>query len=246
MVSAVVSLNSIKKTTTPSPGVASTEKPSQDPNLQVLGQTIDEKYKVYSSGPIAGENLSLHANFKEKETAKDLFQSKQCKSLINAGYYTDRNLPVAMFKGTNSEVLRTFRKSLLSDVVFSLNYAFTPRLTRQAPKDPLVFAVQVGPMLWENGSKINLKLKSDSYDRRMVVVVDGLNRVYFLAITDLKNSYSGPKLADLPDILGKWAFQKNIVLADASNLDGGSASSYISDEISLTEITPVGAILCAK
>jgi hypothetical protein len=65
-------------------------------------------------------------------------------------------------------------------------------------------------------------------------------------VYDPSSSFRGPKLADLPSFVSKLEKDVQVPLADAINLDGGSASTFKNGETYLTELSPVGSLLCIK
>lgn len=197
------------------------------------------------AGPFDGSELALIPNFKEKKTFSTIVSENSCKAAINAGFYTKEELPVGYFK-TKDALLRRSKDSLLFDGFFTVNTLSTPRITRELPEDEVVLGLQLGPILFENGSAVLLKIRNDSPERRMALVVDGNNKVYFLTVFGQSNQFFGPNLSDLPGELEKWAKDKKIPIADAINLDGGSASAFFSPTISIAEISPVGGVLCAR
>jgi len=197
------------------------------------------------AGPFDGSTLDLIPNFKEKKTFSTIVSENSCKAAINAGFYTKEDLPVGYFK-SNGAVLRNQKDSLLFDGFFTVNLLSTPRITRSLPVDELHLGLQLGPIIFENGSPVRLKIRNDSPERRMALVVDGNNQVYFLTVFGQSNQFFGPNLSDFPSEVEKWAKNKNIPIADAINLDGGSASAFFSPNISIAEISPVGGVLCSK
>lgn len=89
-----------------------------------------------------------------------------------------------------------------------------------------------------------MSVKNDKQARRVVAGVTGENKLIFLVFYDNNQYYSGPYLNDLPDLVDKTGKSLDLNIADAINLDGGSASAFISDDIKLTELTPVGSFFC--
>ncbi len=87
-----------------------------------------------------------------------------------------------------------------------------------------------------------IRIQNDELTRRMLVARSG-DQWYFLAITDQDNTFNGPLLSDVPKILGKVP----IVIDEALNLDGGSASAFYSAHgARLGELTPIGSFFCGK
>lgn len=205
----------------------------------------EEKYKVFYTPFFEGEKLHLISNFEEKKTANEIKIDNGCSFLVNGGFYTQEARPVGYFKSSDVP-LRDEKNSLLFDAFFTINDLRTPRITRNIPKDPLVLGIQVGPLLVENSIFLPLSIRNDKQARRVVLGINGENKVIFLTIVKNNSDYSGPLMADLPIILQIWSEKSGIQLADAVNLDGGSASSFLTPDISLTEISPIGSAFCIK
>jgi hypothetical protein len=108
----------------------------------------------------------------------------------------------------------------------------------------LRLAVQTGPVLIENAQTQSLNINNDSPNRRMVAIVSGENKIAFLSVYDENSAYLGPNLADLPKVLGDFESQTGITIADAINLDGGTASALISSDYSVNELSPIGSFFC--
>jgi uncharacterized protein YigE (DUF2233 family) len=206
---------------------------SQDSSSGVLWRKVDANAMV------------LIPNFEAKKTSKSAFEENGCETLINGGFYGRDNAPIGYFVADGQE-LSGFRQNKLFDGVLSVNEFGTPRITRKAPSDPLVSAVQTGPIVFENGLKVPLSIMRDRPDRRMLAAVTGVNELIFITFYSPESSFSGPRLAELPDAISKLNEAEELNIADAVNLDGGSASAFITAEISLTEASPVGSFFCVK
>ena len=128
----------------------------------------------------------------------------------------------------------------------SVNELGTPRITREVPEDPLVNAVQTGPVVFENGAVTKLSFVRDSASRRVIAAVSGENELIFMVFYTQDSAFSGPLLAELPEGVAKLNVEENLGIADAINLDGGSASAFAIPGFSLTEASPVGSFFCAR
>lgn len=211
---------------------------------------IKDKDRIYNFDYFMVENtdnLSLIPNFQERSTAEDLLIDHKCKKLISGGFYTKEHKPIGLFifDGGNQR-LRNVTKNSLFNSVLSINDFGIPRITRNVPKDHLVIALQSGPLLIENSFLIKNSVKNDGSARRIIGAVTGKNKLMFLAIYDPKNVYDGPVLTDLPRILADLNEKYNLGIADAVNLDGGSASAFYAGEIKLSELTFIGSAFCLK
>ena len=190
-------------------------------------------------------NLSLIANFDQKENAKDVFEEKACKFLSSAGFYTEGAKPTGLFL-SEGVTYRNFSANKLTDGILSVNYFGTPRITRAVPKDTLRLAVQTGPILKENSEYQKLNIAGDEEARRVVAAVTGANELYFIVFYDKGSAYNGPSLQSLPEVLKAFEEKARINFADAVNLDGGTASTFYVKGFSLSELSPVGAFFCEK
>jgi hypothetical protein len=191
------------------------------------------------------DGLLLIPNFEDKKTAKDVFEENACELLVSGGFYSEDSWPIGYFV-FGGEVLSQFSQSKLFDGVLSVNSMGTPRITRTPPRDPILVGLQTGPMLQENDTKIELELVRDKPARRMIAAVTGGNELLLMTVYSLESAFSGPMLGQLPEIISKLEEEENLNIADAINLDGGSASAFISDDFSLSEASPVGSFFCAR
>lgn len=226
-----------------------TEDQAKNPaNVAVNKATIEIEGKKYSASWGFVENadkLELLTNFSQKKSAVDVFEFEQCKILTNAGFYTKDDKPTGLFI-TDGKLVRKFSQNSLTNGVLSINYFGIPRITATAPEDPLRIALQAGPVLLDNAEFRTLSLVNDSEDRRMVAGVTGENKLIFIVFYDPESVYLGPKLVDMPQALSKFVEKTKIEIADAVNLDGGSASVFYSPNLKLSEIQNVGAFFCEK
>ena len=77
-------------------------------------------------------------------------------------------------------------------------------------------------------------------------VITGDNTLYFIIIYNENQVFDGPFLQDMPSVMSEIQKETGIVFADAINLDGGTASTFYSDEVNLSEMSPVGSFFCIK
>lgn len=201
-------------------------------------------YRVFSLRVHNDQDVTLIPNFKELKTSSDIKAENMCESLVNAGFYTLESTPVGYFE-TNEKIIRNIKESTLFDGFITQNTLRTRRITRTLPRDPLIFGVQVGPFLWENGKPIKLTMRNDKYARRVVAVVTSSNELWFLALVS-ESDFSGPLMVELPTLVRLWGEKTNVLVADAINLDGGSASAFKTSTVNLSEVSPIGAAFCIK
>lgn len=225
--------------TPPIPGIAAGSTTTI--KLDYLGNS----YNVYWDGPYMGEDISLIPNYSERLTVNKIKSDNACELTTSAGFYTKESTPIAYILVEGKEIKGEVQNSLFNGF-FTINLMRTPRITRDLPHDSIWYGLQVGPLLIVNDAVQNLSIRNDEYARRVVAGVTGENRVYFFVITRNDKSFDGPKLAELPGLLSLLEKNSQINLADAINLDGGSASAFISKNATFTELTSVGSVFCAK
>ncbi len=189
------------------------------------------------------DNLKLIPNFSEKLSSQEVISNYNCKFLSNGPFYSKNSQPLGLFI-YDGKTLDNWQENSLFDGILSINQMTTPRITRDIPTDGLQIAVQTGPILKENNRFQNLKIQEDKESRRIVAGVTGGNKLFFLVIYDPNSEYSGPLLENLPTVLRDFEVKSKITFADAINLDGGSASTFNSSNLKLSEINPSGAFFC--
>lgn len=203
---------------------------------------------MYRVGWIKIENissLSLFSNLPDSETAEKRMAQKQCKYLVNGGFYSKESRPIGVFI-SGGEQINQGQKNTLFNGVFSVSDKDIPSITSDIHATNLRFALQSGPILIADGQLQQINLKADPGERRMVVTLDKNNKVTFLSIYNSSSVYLGPHLADVPDILREFEKKTGEKFMFALNLDGGTASAFYSDSLSLPELSPIGSYFCVK
>lgn len=223
----------------------------EEPNSEeVLGEISDENFVDIGEYRVdwfeaLGEQVTLIPNFSEKKITADIVSESQCKNAINASFYSENYQPIGLFVKAGEEVSR-FKSNNLFNGIFSINKLETPRITREVPRDPLDIAIQSGPLIMENDKLNEYSSETDKNARRMLALVTGENKIIFATVYDPEAVFNGPKLSELSGIISLFEERLGQNVADAINLDGGSASSFYSDSVTLKEISPVGSLFCIK
>jgi len=208
----------------------------------VIVDNIPYEYDI--STPIDPASVLLIPNFSQKLTAKDVFDASSCSFLINGGFYTTDYKPIGLFSRNNETISDAQTNKLFDSFVF-VNEDNKGFISFDEPYMFTQFAFQTGPMLIWDGSPVRLTIKDDEEARRMVLLHDE-SSFYFITVFDKDALYSGPLLSKLPSYISAIAKKHSINVKQATNLDGGSASTYISSATNLGEITTVGSFLCGK
>jgi len=230
-----------KTQASPTPGVLGIPSEGQGIEIEVGEKT----FKAFYLKTPNTQDITLIPNFAEKETARNIFEKGSCKALISGGFYTPEGSPTGLFISEGNQI-KKYVSSSLTNTVYSINDFATPRITREVPRDHLRVGLQAGPLLIENSFIQNLSLIRDEEARRIVVGVTGENETVFLVFYNPESTFTGPTLDSLPDVLESFQEKSGVEIADAMNLDGGTASAFYSSEVRLPEASPVGSFFCIR
>lgn len=198
---------------------------------------------IQVSSVIRAEDITLHSNLNKTETSVEIMTQQSCDLLINGTFYTTENTHGGLFISEYEEV-QPFQRNSTYNSIFSINDLDTPRITSLVPQDKLRIALQTGPLLWTNGKPTVLKMKTDKPARRMIAGVTGENKVVFITMYGTKSVFTGPYLEDVPALLSQINDELDLSLADATNLDGGTASVFTTQSFSLPEASSIGSYFC--
>jgi len=187
--------------------------------------------------------LHLVPNYEEFVTSTDLVEDTECKYVTSGGFYDKQNEPLGLVISEGKQIYE-YKKNVLMNGVLSVNEVDTPRISRGMPSGFLEEAVQSGPLLWENGNQLALNLNSDKNARRVIAAINGDNELYFFVFYNPNSSFGGPLLGDLPALVNEINNKLDLNIADAINLDGGSASVFNNADVTLSELSPVGSYWC--
>lgn len=208
--------------------------------------TFNKKnYRINWVEAVVPKNIELAGNLEEKKSAKSIYEAKQCQVLTNGGFYTEDNDYIGLLY-VDGKKLSNEPKDSFFNGVFYVTKLGEAGIGSGVPLDQIKYAVQSGPLLVRYRDYQRLRIANDENKRRMVVAINDKNEVILLTVYDPVSGYMGPKLAEVPDILQKFAAEKEIIIVDALNLDGGSASAFYTEGVALGEITHIGSYLCAR
>jgi uncharacterized protein YigE (DUF2233 family) len=231
----------VENTLAPSPEVLGV--PTSEKGVEI--EIGERKFLAFYLEVPDASNITLIPNFDQAKNAFDLFAYQDCAGVVSGGFYTPEGTPTGFFI-SEGETLKKYTSSSLLNGVYSINDFATPRIGKAVPRDHLRLGLQAGPVLIENSYEQNLKLIRDEEARRVVVGVTGENKTVFIVFYDPESVFIGPMLEDMPQALELFGEKTGVVLADAMNLDGGSASAFFTAEVNLSEASPVGSFFCVK
>jgi uncharacterized protein YigE (DUF2233 family) len=164
-----------------------------------------------------------------------------CLAGVNGGFYAENSNPLGLVS-IDKVVLQSEHSNSLFNGFLSIGP--TNRIANNYTNDARII-LQSGPLLIKNSSPISLSIVNDKPARRTVVAKNGQTLV-FLVIFNPKTEVLGPYLSELPDVVKTISDQERLDLQDALNLDGGRASTFYSQDLSLPELDPVGSVFCVK
>lgn len=230
-------LLSVQATKTPTPSPVSTAE-------QIIDFKIGEVSLRAAWIKVAdSKKLSLYPNLQDRVLSGDFREQKKCQNLVSAGFYSKDSKPIGLFV-TEGEKISEKVQDRFFDGIFSVDSDGKPRITLQVPGDNLSLALQSGPVLiWERRLQ-NLTIKNDESARRLLVALTTDNQIYFFVIFEKESVLGGPYLEHLPKVLGALGEKMEVRFSYALNLDGGAASAFYGDSISLPEFAPVGGFFC--
>jgi uncharacterized protein YigE (DUF2233 family) len=189
------------------------------------------------------QNLFLHPNFTEKLSSSERKKNLSCKNLINAGFYDKSNKPLGLFISERKIVEKEI-ESLLFNGIFYLSNENIPHIIETVSDGNIRLAVQSGPVIYEKGVPRTLQIIDDKAARRMAVGITSDEKIIFLTFFNKESPLQGPYLQDLPAFIALFNNSGNHKIVSALNLDGGTASAFLTDNLSLNEVANIGSFFC--
>jgi len=191
------------------------------------------------------QRLQLYPNFTNKKAAKNLMENNRCRFLVNGGFYDKDFHPLGWFYN-EGQVLSLPQTNRLLNGFLSLNATQEVLITDLPPQGMVKWGLQSGPLLIMEGQKLTLKIRDDEYKRRMIGAINQNGELFFLSITDDTSLNSGPLLANLPGLVAAISHAIDEKFTSALNLDGGSASAFLTDKIQIEETSIIGSFFCEQ
>lgn len=204
----------------------------------------DKDYTVYWYQVNNINHLQLIPNFSSQQTSLNLATQNQCTFLINGGFYDKQNQPIGWFK-VNDQQLSPPQKNTLFDGFFTISNTNKPHISFTTSLDTRI-GLQTGPVMIINSTPTTLSIKNDEPKRRTTAAITQDDRLIFFTITEKDSDHTGPLLKDMPTIAQLVSQSLNLTFTEAINLDGGSASSFYTQEFHLKEANPIGSAFCLK
>lgn len=187
------------------------------------------------------KNLKLTSNLSEQKVSFEMRDA--CKLLVNGGFYDTSYKHIGLFVQDFETISRFRDNNLLNGVLhFDEQSVGISKIVDSNYK----YATQSGPIIKLDGLYANLAISNDKHARRMLAATDYSGDLYFIALVNKDSNLLGPRLMELADILADYENDTGIDFRSIINLDGGSASVFISDKKRIVESSIVGSFICLE
>lgn len=187
--------------------------------------------------------IRVGINQELRKSSQQLYDQLSCRLISSAAFYDSSGLPLGLLVN-EGEVISSWRENQLFNGI--VGFGKKMEISSNYDENVWQWAVQAGPILWREGKPVALRLVSDQVARRVVAGVSSQEQLVLITLVAADSLYLGPMLVDLPQILGAWQNQTGIRLTDALNLDGGTASAFLSPTLKLRELKPIGSYICVE
>ena len=191
------------------------------------------------------EEVELYSNLKEQKLSEEIKVDKSCQILVSGGFYSKENTHLGLFITNFETISPPLQNSTLNGFLW-ISSDGTITISSDFPIISPRLALQSGPLLTLNGQSLVLSMNNDESSRRIVAATTGDNELYFFAVYRDRSDYQGPLLKKLPEIINLFKKQTSIDIVDAINLDGGSASVFITNYDLLRELAHIGSYFCIR
>jgi len=219
-----------------------TVSPTPSPKQKQYTVSFDNQTFAYGFFRASPNSLIVIPNYTKKNDFSQLLSANNCTGGVNGGFYDQNNNPLGLVV-TDGNVIHPAIVSDLFNGFLSVSKNNQLAITSAQPVNPKI-AIQSGPILVDNGNPLPLTIHNDENSRRMIAATEKDGKVIFMTVYNPDSVFDGPKLTDLPAIISRIGQQQSFLLMSALNLDGGSASAFQSPDLSLSELKPIGAVLC--
>lgn len=211
--------------------------PFPSPDLAQLG---DYRYAWVKLDNLA--KLKLLPNHNTKASSEDLAKTHHCQVLVNGNFYDANDRPLGWLVSQGQTLSKPIASSLFNGFL-SLSTSKV-EISPFVPAGSVDLGLQSGPLLILDSQPLLLKINNDQPRRRVIAALNNQSQLIFLVLTGTDSVYSGPLLADTPNLVVALGRVINQNLSVALNLDGGSASAFHTPAVHLNEYTYIGSFFC--
>lgn len=237
-----------KKLTTQSPNkvLSAIESPLATPRIWKQSTVVntDEVSIRISWTVVNPKDVELYSNLQEKKLFEEIRVNKNCKILVNGGFYSKEDTHLGLFISDFKTLSAPIQSALLNGFL-SIDSADQILIDSSNPNSPRI-GLQTGPLLILDTEPQILKINNDEPERRIAAGKTADNKLIFLVFYKEKSDLEGPLLGKLPEIIISFKNETGIEIVDAINLDGGSASFFVTPYDLLREMTTVGSYFCVN
>lgn len=228
----------------PTPAVVSENSSQNETLARLTSVTLNgENFRFASFKVDEPEKLQLFSNLSDKRAAKNLRQIKKCRFLVNGTFYSQDYKPLGWFY-SEEKLLSLPQENRLLNGFLSSNPTGQVVITDLPPQGMVKWGLQSGPLLIFSGQALPLAIREDEPRRRLVAAQNQTGELYFLALIGEKSLSSGPTLTVLPQVVVAIGRELGETFTTAINLDGGSASAFLTDSLEIDELSFVGSYFC--
>lgn len=229
-----------------------TVTPSLSPQENLL--TLNEvEYQYHYYRLQSDDRLELIPNFQEKKPAGEIIKEAGCDFAINAGFYTETDMPLGLFFAqdrlwSNFTQSPTFNGLLVvekEDGIELVSAVEADDMVERIGGGEVFFAFQSGP-LYDLTLAKQPNFFDKKYARRHLAAVDAGGGIWLFSVFEDGSLFNGPRLEDIPAFFVAEPISRLAEFIAVLNLDGGSASFYDDGVNTINEAKPVGALLCIR
>lgn len=226
-----------------------TQPPTQNTAEEMPFEQItyeDVSYHVYITKLKETASFELFDNLELQKSSSYAYEQAQCTYLINGGFYNLDNTSIGWFKTADKETSLAELNWLFNAFVVLGNDNQLEIVQQKPISESVTSGFQTGPLLIYNGEYQEVTIPQDKQARRSFLLTDTDDAIYIGMITSSESTFSGPKLQIMGEILNDYSQQQGFSINAAINLDGGSASAFMTPTFKLQEIKPIGSYLCIR
>jgi uncharacterized protein YigE (DUF2233 family) len=231
----------------PNKVLSANEAPTVTPRVwkQSIVMNVDGVPIRVSWAQVQPKEVELYSNLKERKLSEEIKVNKSCQILVSGGFYSTENMHLGLFI-SNFETISKSIQSATHNGFLWIDSDGTIVISSDPPSITPRLGLQSGPLLIQKSLPIPLIIKNDEPSRRIVAGITSDNQLIFLVFYRDSSQFEGPMLETLPEVVKLFEKQTGISILDAINLDGGSASIFISNYDRLNELAHVGSYFCIK
>lgn len=190
------------------------------------------------------KKLNIIPNLEDKLTTKEAKDKYGCINITSAAFWKDTGEHIGLLVVDGKNISSSIDSDTFNGYFYTNNQNEAYIKDSEPPETSIVNAIQSGPILMFDGMTQKVSSTSGENARRMILATDTNHNITIITIYYKANPLLGPKLEELPNLLRNLKENTSLDFNAAINIDGGAHSSFISDELSLPEVSPVGSFLC--